>query len=65
MGEFRILSGYIAFNGHVFTKKQAMIYNRACDTVDLMSKIRGEQSQHYQDAVKSRNMTFKNLIGHC
>ena len=59
----RILEGYRAYTGKVFTEKQAKIYNRHCDQLDLIERIRikGKESDLYQAALNSRAIAFKYL----
>ena len=59
----RFLKGYKAYTGKVFTEKEAKIYNRHCDQLDLIEKLRinGKQSDLYQAALNSRAIAFKYL----
>lgn len=63
MGGFRILAGYRAFNGHVFTEREARIYNRACDHSDIIAKLRGQGSPAHERALDSQAFTFRVLAG--
>ena len=61
----RLLAGYVAFNGHVFSKKQAKWYNQACDNLDMILSITGgnKVSKRYQAELHSRLLLFKVISG--
>ena len=58
-----ITEGYRAFNGHVFTQAQADRYNERCQYSELVKRLRGEDSEFYQNALNTQHMTFRVIIG--
>lgn len=63
MNTFRVLEGYRTYTGHIFTEKQARIYNRACDHSDLIAKLRGQGSPAHRRSLDSQSITFRTLSG--
>ena len=58
-----ITAGYRAYTGHMFTEKEAMIYNRACERARELCRLRGANSAAYIRAVKTQHLTFE-LLAH-
>lgn len=63
MNDSRVLEGYRTFTGHIFTEKQARIYNRACDHSDMIAKLRGQGSSAHKRALESQAIAFRVLAG--
>ena len=59
----KIEEGYKAYNGHVFTAREADTYNRACEHTELMRKLRGDGSKAHDNALNSQHITFIRIIG--
>lgn len=62
-GEFRLLGGYVAYNGHVFTERQAKTYNRACDNASQRLMVNGLNSLEHNHAKSHRHLCFSMIIG--